>query len=184
MTKEEALQYEHYFDIIYNLSQTCGVSYDFIEDKIKQAITDAIAKTSVYGKELGYEVAHDILSNSPITPSYNSIKTELEPCEELDFVQPHKKVSVNLEPCDDCISRTALLDKLNNKYQSIADINNDIIEMPSVNPVEKIGHWIYDDDCREHGHCSECGYGRVDLVDGTPHNYCRDCGCKMKGWEG
>ena len=43
----------------------------------------------------------------------------------------------------------------------------------------KTGHWIYDDKCHEHGHCSKCGYGRVDLVDGEPHNFCRRCGAKM-----
>ena len=43
----------------------------------------------------------------------------------------------------------------------------------------KIGHWIFDDECNEHGHCSECGYGRVDLVNGEPHNFCRKCGAKM-----
>lgn len=44
----------------------------------------------------------------------------------------------------------------------------------------KIGHWIYDDECREHGHCSECGYGSIDLVDGKPYNYCSNCGKKMQ----
>jgi rubrerythrin len=44
----------------------------------------------------------------------------------------------------------------------------------------KRGHWIYDDKCHEHGHCSECGYGSVDLVDGEPHHYCPNCGAKMK----
>ena len=43
----------------------------------------------------------------------------------------------------------------------------------------KTGHWIYNDECHEHGHCSECGYGRIDLVDGQPHNFCRRCGAKM-----
>ena len=44
----------------------------------------------------------------------------------------------------------------------------------------KIGHWIYDDEYHEHGHCSRCGYGSVDLVDGEPHNFCRNCGAKME----
>ena len=46
---------------------------------------------------------------------------------------------------------------------------------------ENIGEWIFDDECCEHGHCSKCGYGSVDLVDGEPHNFCRKCGAKMKG---
>jgi len=53
-----------YFNSINELSETLGVSYDFIDEKIKAIIP--------------------VLSLQ-------------EPCEELDFVQPHKKVSVNLE---------------------------------------------------------------------------------------
>jgi len=41
------------------------------------------------------------------------------------------------------------------------------------------GHWIFDDECKEHGHCSRCGYGSVDLVDGESHNFCRNCGAWM-----
>lgn len=47
-------------------------------------------------------------------------------------------------------------------------------------PLPKTGYWIYDDECHEHGHCSECGYGRVDLVNGEPHNFCRRCGARME----
>lgn len=38
-----------------------------------------------------------------------------EPCKdaELEFVQPHKKIPVNLEICDDAISRQAAIDGLN-----------------------------------------------------------------------
>ena len=49
-----------------------------------------------------------------------------------------------------------------------------------LNQEPKTGHWIYDDECKEHGHCSECGHGGVDLVDGAPHNYCQNCGAKME----
>lgn len=34
--------------------------------------------------------------------------------EELDFVQPHKKISVNLQPCEDCISREMAIDAIKN----------------------------------------------------------------------
>ena len=41
------------------------------------------------------------------------------------------------------------------------------------------GHWIYDDECKEHGHCDKCGY-KTDLVDGQPHNFCPKCGAEME----
>ena len=51
----------------------------------------------------------------------------------------------------------------------------------NIKPFEqKMGHWIFDDECREHGHCSECGYGSIDLMDGEPHDFCRRCGAKME----
>ena len=59
-------------------------------------------------------------------------------------------------------------------YELLADV----VEVEEEQEPKK-GHWIYDDVCHEHGHCSECGYGRIDLVDGEPHNFCRRCGAKM-----
>jgi len=44
-----------------------------------------------------------------------------EPYEELDFVQPHKKISVNLELCDDAISRQAVIEVLNKMDRYVAD---------------------------------------------------------------
>ena len=44
---------------------------------------------------------------------------------------------------------------------------------------KKTAYWIFDDECKEHGHCSYCGYGSVGLADGEPHNYCTNCGRRM-----
>lgn len=54
---------------------------------------------------------------------------------------------------------------------------NTVKDMPSV---ENKGEWIFDDECHEHGHCSKCGYDKVDLVDGKIHNFCPDCGADMR----
>ena len=43
---------------------------------------------------------------------------------------------------------------------------------------QKTGQWIFVDKAHEHAHCSECGYGNVDLFNGRPHNYCPNCGAK------
>ena len=43
----------------------------------------------------------------------------------------------------------------------------------------KTGQWIFVDKAHEHAHCSECGYGNVDLFNERPHNYCPNCGAKM-----
>lgn len=64
--------------------------------------------------------------------------------EELDFVQPHKKISVNLHPCEDCISREDVLDLAkkgvlisNGSYESVCKAIN---ELPPVTP--KIQEWL------------------------------------------
>lgn len=67
--------------------------------------------------------------------------------EELDFVQPHKKLSVNLNSCEDAISRTELLRRIDAERNHLLDVKMDgaehivvhharriIEDMPSVTP--------------------------------------------------
>lgn len=95
-------------------------------------------------------------------PSYNSIKTKLE-------------------PCDDCVSREYILSKarggdwngggFSKEYVYIEDIEN----APSVTPVEKMKH------CKD---CKYFEYDSVAKVDGIPlivaHEICKrwSDGCK------
>lgn len=88
------------------------------------------------------------------------------------------------EPCEDAISRQAVL---NMQYRiddsatlSTRDIVNvdDIEDLPPVTPQPKTGHWI-ERRSRATGHiesvCSECG-----AEEGYPYNdYCGNCGAKM-----
>lgn len=104
--------------------------------------------------------------------------------EELDFVQPHKKIEVNLVPCEDAISRQAVLDIDFRRIILTTAKPAEIIEqkiktLPPVNPQPKTGHWIplgnYDDFGNESSYkCSECG----DL-DTYPDNFCPNCGTRM-----
>ena len=93
------------------------------------------------------------------------------------------------QPCDNAVSRQAGIDIID-RWLSCDDYNEAerhimramqsvLYDLPPVTPQPKIGHWIFDDECKEHGHCSRCGYGSVDLVDGDSHNYCRNCGARM-----
>lgn len=101
---------------------------------------------------------------SPVTPSYNSIKTELKPCE-------------------DCISRSELLrhqhiiyDDDGEGYKAV--YVKDIKAMPSVIPERPKGTWIdirviksfhYDGEPRVR--CSRCGNEEE-----WSSNYCPNCG--------
>lgn len=112
-------------------------------------------------------------------------------------------IEKRLKPCGDCISRaetqkhiyTRLYETaLNNVgykceasdvYTNIAEnrLSTWVSEIPPIPSKPETGHWIYEDECKEHGHCSECGHGSIDLVDGAPHNFCQKCGAKMKSEE-
>ena len=60
---------------------------------------------------------------------------------------------------------------------------SDIINLPSVMPKEKIGHWIALDECSNSGYyCSECHKkvikeGWSDTI--KKINYCPNCGARM-----
>lgn len=97
------------------------------------------------------------------------------------------------EPCEDAVSRRAVLDTLD-KMDSVLDEDRTVEtykellaacynDLPPVTPAHKTGRWIFVDKAHEHGRCSECDYGNVDLVDGRPHNYCPNCGAKIESEE-
>ena len=81
-----------------------------------------------------------------------------DPCEdeELDFVQPHKKINVSLVAYEDAISRQVVIDAIENeqkkimrsdwaidqsKFSAMSEIRELIVELPPVN-TEKIRRWI------------------------------------------
>jgi hypothetical protein len=116
-----------------------------------------------------------------------------EPMSDKDklLLNVNKAICTNLkaleqETCGDVISREAVLKEQyridDSATLSARDVVNveDIEQLPSVTPAEKIGQWVFNDTVNEHAHCSECGHGNVDLVDGKTHNYCECCGAKME----
>lgn len=102
--------------------------------------------------------------------------------EELqNFIDAIK--TLEQDTCEDCISRQEVLEIAKSSKSNWIDnsvLFNKVCELPSVTPAEKIGQWVFNDTVNEHAHCSECGYGNVDLVNGKTHNYCECCGAKME----
>ena len=86
------------------------------------------------------------------------------------------------QPCEDCISRQAVLDLINAdwKYEGL---ETDVASLPPVTLQQKIGHWINLEKTKYKGRvipfwgryeCSKCGgHG-----EGT-FNYCPKCGARM-----
>ena len=99
------------------------------------------------------------------------------------------------EPCEDCISRQALLDatvKKNSVWNSITNSKGEnleeiVLQLSSVQPKVKTGHWIYDKSIYN-WRCSRCnetpgpfGYtGSAGFMD-EHFKFCNHCGADMRG---
>lgn len=107
-----------------------------------------------------------------------------------DYIKTLNKIMdwLEQEPCEDAISRQALLDDFgfsektrkwggdHSGYNTLMlyEIQDVIEAQPPVNPQEsKLGHWITED--RLHPKCDQCGweYGL------SMTNFCPNCGARM-----
>ena len=131
---------------------------------------------------LAREISKQLRQLPPVTPSYNSIKTELKPCE-------------------DCISRAdvrKLICKNNDKYgysDRFHKFTNECLNLPSVTPQPKMGRWVEENinEWSRKVFCSECGClppfehisnGDVYSASGygviNKTKFCPNCGVKME----
>ena len=78
------------------------------------------------------------------------------------------------EPCENCVSREAVIDLVADYDLSMDQVVKGIHALPPVIPSRPKGTWIDDN-------CSICGYG-VNPWNKTP--YCPNCGAKMTESEG
>ena len=103
---------------------------------------------------------------------------EQEPCDECKYktftelyfhTDPEM---VDQEPCDDAISRQAVLDLVNSdwKYEGL---ETDVASLPSVRPQEQTGKWIKSKD--GYMRCDQCGSRGSDIK----ARFCHHCGAKM-----
>lgn len=86
------------------------------------------------------------------------------------------------QPCEDCISRQAVLDKKElvklDDGQSFYCISPEDVEtLPPVTPQPKIGHWIKISPAEIY-ECDICGQ-HVMTKDICAYKYCHGCGAKM-----
>lgn len=83
------------------------------------------------------------------------------------------------EPCEDCVSRQAVMQTLYD-YGCESKTQDAIAELPSVQPKQKTGHWIFKEFDEETGisnskWCSACNYPMAQVYD----DYCAHCGAIM-----
>lgn len=91
------------------------------------------------------------------------------------------------EPCDDAISRSAVLDlpriKTHNVFGNViyesVDVEN-VRQLPSVTPQQKMGRWIYKKE-EDTYRCSLCSFPcHKDNMGAIPTKYCAECGAIMQ----
>lgn len=110
----------------------------------------------------------------------------------IDFLRSQDEISYDVysglidgidtleqEPCEDCISRQAVLDidfhKLIHTVAKPAEmIKQKIEQLPPVTPQPKTGYWIQVDSMADAFDCSEC-----DAMVSRKCNYCPKCGIRM-----
>lgn len=118
----------------------------------------------------------------------NVIVHMLEPQYDTDRIEDAVDMAIKAleqEPCDDAISRDAVLKKT--VYTETEEgwcgytVDVDYIKsLPPVNPQkQKTGHWrpIYQGDEIIGYRCSECEFGKTKSI--YRANYCHSCGARM-----
>lgn len=105
------------------------------------------------------------------------------PCETDEDLSEAMTMAIKAleqQPCEDAISRQAVLDIVNNPLNIRLD--EIIKKLPPVTPQPKTGHWIRQDNTKEPLYgwyfCSECN-----SVIGDKTKFCSNCGAKMESEE-
>ena len=100
--------------------------------------------------------------------------------------------ALKAEPCEDAVSREAVLEVVNNPLNIRLD--KIIEDLPPVTPKQRTGHWEMpqlDDGMSDpiyyQVRCSECGFDldpqtwHMELHQYGADKYCPNCGAKMEG---
>lgn len=134
------------------------------------------------------EQSGDAISRQAVLDAFWKLNVELRP-NAIDAIlnMVNTMPSVTPQPCEDCISRQAVLNTIGNVpdyddgmvWEALSHAQRDVALLPSVTPQQKTGRWVDDK-------CSVCGKGIEDLIaspewyrDEEP-NFCPFCGIKME----
>lgn len=99
-------------------------------------------------------------------PEYYAIETALEALEQ--------------EPCEDAISRQAVLDEMNIRRDNGDMITAGFIKgLSPIQPKAKVGKWKYYQN-KKGNWINECSVCKRDAGVGYPYSYCPNCGAKME----
>ena len=100
-------------------------------------------------------------------------KEEIEECLKMAIK------ALEQEPCEDAISRQAVLELIADYDLSMGQVVKGIHALPSVTPQEpKTGHWEYGYAFADGNYC-KCSECKEIIKCIYPMHYCPNCGCRM-----
>ena len=141
-----------------------------LDDAIKHC--EEVAEEN-YGKATEYQYQCNELSKC--------LKCGDEHMQLAEWLKDYKRLKEQ-EPCEDAVSRKALISHIENQSREWGEdydaqqILGDIEDMASVKPQEPTGHWIIMGD--RYIKCSECGHiTKTESPD--IYNFCMVCGANM-----
>ena len=116
--------------------------------------------------------------------SYKFGNMSIEYLSEEDGKKMREAIKIlEQEPCEDAISKSAVLDLISDYDLSMGQVVKSIHALPPVTPKQKTGKWIVHVDCEGKTRCCECdqcGYKTGKYTWKNP-NFCENCGAKMEG---
>ena len=131
-------------------------------------------------------LSHDKCSDCILEEACDPMKTP----PDSEYIEAYGMAieALSAEPCEDAISRQAVLEAImtnciwENEYNLTSSrIKKAVESLPPVTPKPKTGHWIKDNPWTK-AYCSECGESCFGLhgFDCVTTDYCPNCGAKME----
>ena len=193
------------------------------EDAISRQEAISAIQDEYYADAVGIDIV-DIIANLPsVTPTISEKET-VEDCISRDAVDEYitkllsgylydeertrledltayiwELPSVIPQPCEEAISRQAVMNIISFEYGWLIDakeyntniriafnsLMSKVKALPSVTPTRPTGKWIEKEDYNldTYYECSECGADYCIEGDILIHKYCPNCGAKMNGVE-
>lgn len=150
-------------------------------DYMKKAYQKLIDEKVDSGQLVGDGVRGEWKAETPLDEAYKSM---------IDALEIAIK-ALEQEPCDDAVSRQAVLDINEHHHGQMPNhVNHEIWKeikaLPPVAPQPKMGRWIMSDDGLYRPICNNCGAhpwkGYIPTVEEATEvfKYCPNCGCAMQ----
>ena len=174
MTREQAI---HYLERI-KQEYDCSYEEDALDMAIQALEQQSMPTIALPDIDKKVESYKELLKHPVIKHIMDMDETQ----EQIDFVQPHKRIPVTLTVSGDLISRQAAVDAIQHAFDRETLLNSFVRKvavdalktMPSIKPQEPTGHWI---DTGSGQICSECG--EIQHGYDSFRRFCASCGAKM-----